>query len=124
MTFLDDQNNNDALGGAAIVGVGGVIAAIGAYLARGEIIESALQGLENLGAEFLSRLQTELEVRTPIDSTAIAAITYQVDRTLIVEFTDGTEYDIPNFPPAVLREWLAAPSKGGFWNRNVRGKYG
>jgi hypothetical protein len=89
-----------------------------------EIAETALTGLEELGADFVSRLRNELEVRTPIDSTAIAAITYQIDRTCIVEFQDGTEYDIPNFPPAVLREWLAAPSKGGFWNRNVRGKYG
>jgi hypothetical protein len=89
-----------------------------------EIAESALTGLEELGSEFVSRLRNELEVRTPVDSTAIASITYQIDRTCIVEFTDGSEYDIPNFPPAVLREWLSAPSKGAFWNRNVRGKYG
>lgn len=89
-----------------------------------EAVEATVSGLEELGADFVKRLMTEYEIRTPVDSTAIAAITYQIDRTLIVEFTDGTEYDIPNFPPAVLREWLAAPSKGVFWNRNVRGKYG
>jgi len=122
MTFIDDDSN--LAPALAAGGVGAIIAAIGAYLARGEIIESALGGLEQLGADFLARLQTELEVRTPVLSTAIAAITYQIDRTLIVEFTDGMEYDIPNFPPAVLREWLAAPSKGRFFNLNVRGKYG
>jgi KTSC domain len=89
-----------------------------------EIAETALTGLEELGADFVSRLRSELEVTTPVNSSAIASITYQIDRTLIVEFTDGSEYDIPNFPPAVLREWLAAPSKGRFWNTNVRGRYG
>jgi hypothetical protein len=37
--------------------------------------------------------------------------------------TDGASYDIPNFPVLELARWLAARSKGAYFNLNVRGEY-
>jgi hypothetical protein len=37
--------------------------------------------------------------------------------------TDGASYDIPNFPVLELARWLAARSKGAYFNLNVRGQY-
>ena len=36
--------------------------------------------------------------------------------------TDGASYDIPNSPVLELARWLAARSKGAYFNLNVRGR--
>ena len=65
------------------------------------------------------------EIRHATDSSAIAALTYD-DETeeLRVEFTDGHVYVYESFPIEVLSAWIGASSIGGFFNANVRGKYG
>ena len=58
-----------------------------------------------------------------VNSSAIAQLCYDAIHTLTITFTDGSQYEITNFPQPVLAQWLGAPSKGAFFNRNVRGKY-
>jgi hypothetical protein len=87
-----------------------------------ELASEAVAGLERLGWEIFAELKTYGRSRIPVDSTAISALTYLRDRTLSIEFTDGSRYAIPDFPSIELARWLAA-SKGAYFNAHVRGKY-
>ena len=53
-----------------------------------------------------------------VELPASFALTTAADHHL---FTDGASYEIPNFPVLKLARWLAARSKGGHFNPNVRG---
>ena len=62
--------------------------------------------------------------RQPVDSRALAAVGYSRRlRALEVEFRRGGTYRYLNVPSTVYRDLMAADSKAGFYNRNVRGKY-
>lgn len=62
--------------------------------------------------------------RQPVESRALAAVGYSKRlRVLEVEFKRGGTYRYLDVPWSVYRELLAADSKAGFYNRNVRGKY-
>ena len=62
--------------------------------------------------------------REPVESRALAAVGYSRRlRALEVEFRRGGTYRYLEVPSAVYRDLLAAESKAGFYNRNVRGKY-
>ena len=62
--------------------------------------------------------------REPVDSRALAAVGYSKRlRALEIEFRRGGTYRYLDVPASVHRELLAAESKAGFYNRNVRGKY-
>jgi hypothetical protein len=80
-------------------------------------------GLAGLGEEIFSDLKTYGRARIAISSSAIEALTYLRDRTLSIEFSDGSRYAIANFPPIELARWLNSGSIGGYWNRNLKGKY-
>ena len=55
--------------------------------------------------------------RVPLDSTAIAAVTYEEqNRTLDVEFREGETYRYFNVPEFVYQDLLKAESAGAFWN--------
>jgi hypothetical protein len=57
-------------------------------------------------------------------SEAISVFVYDADtRTLWVTFTDGMTAELSDFPEIELARWLAAPSIGGYFNANVRGRY-
>lgn len=58
-----------------------------------------------------------------VGGSAISELCYHRAQTLTFTFTDGKQYEIPNFPVFELMRWLGAPSKGEYWNLNVRGKY-
>lgn len=61
----------------------------------------------------------------PVLSSNVAAIGFD-DRssTLIVRFHDGGRvYSYHGVPPAVYREFLAAPSKGRFLAQVIKGFY-
>ncbi|MBV9618988.1 MAG: KTSC domain-containing protein [Verrucomicrobia bacterium] len=61
--------------------------------------------------------------RVPLDSTAIAAVTYEEqNRTLDVEFREGETYRYFNVPEFVYQELLKAESAGAFWN-SVKDQY-
>jgi hypothetical protein len=57
-----------------------------------------------------------------INSSAIKAISYEIDNGLFVLFQDGSEY-IYNAPYKVFLDWIKAESKGRFFNMNIRGKF-
>jgi hypothetical protein len=62
--------------------------------------------------------------REPVESRGLAAVGYSRRlRALEIEFRRGGTYRYLDVPPSVYRELLAADSKAGFYNRNVRGKY-
>lgn len=57
-----------------------------------------------------------------VSSSAIRAIGYD-GYTLTVEFHDSGSYDHPGVPESVYRGLMESSSKGGYYNRNIRGKY-
>ena len=62
--------------------------------------------------------------RHPVESRALAAVGYSRRlRALEVEFRRGGTYRYLEVPRSVYQQLLAADSKAGFYNRNVRGKY-
>ena len=58
----------------------------------------------------------------PVDSSAIRAIGYE-GGILTVEFHTGRIYDHPGVPNSVLVAFWRAPSKGTYYNQNIRGRY-
>lgn len=62
-------------------------------------------------------------IETP-DSSNIARYKYEEKtRVLTVEFKNGGTYNYYDVPPAVFEQMKAAPSKGGFLARNIKGAY-
>lgn len=62
--------------------------------------------------------------RTLLDSSSIKAAAYAADTgTLEIEFQHGATYQYFEVPPAVFQAFLAAESKGGYFNRVVRGAF-
>jgi hypothetical protein len=61
--------------------------------------------------------------RVPLDSSAIAAVTYEEqNRTLDVEFSEGETYRYFHVPDFVYLELLKAESAGACWN-SVKDQY-
>jgi KTSC domain len=63
--------------------------------------------------------------RLPIDSSALLSVGYSKEqRILEVEFRkEGLIYRYLDVPANVFRELLDAPSKAGYYNENIRGRY-
>jgi hypothetical protein len=61
--------------------------------------------------------------RILVNSTAIAAVTYSTDAALDVEFTSGATYRYLAVPAQLFHEFLAAESKGAFFNCRIRPCY-
>jgi lysyl-tRNA synthetase class 2 len=52
-------------------------------------------------------------------------VAYDSDRRrLQLVFRDGSAYTYFDVPPRIYFALLEAPSKGGYFNRNVRGQFG
>jgi len=62
----------------------------------------------------------------PVQSTAIKAVGYDpATQQLYITFTSSAHpYTFCAVPPAVHSALMAAPSKGGFYNAHIRGRYG
>ena len=59
-----------------------------------------------------------------VDSEAIGQAEYEAaSRTLFVRFTSGDWYAYLDVPPPVFDTLLAAESKGGFFQTEVRDRY-
>lgn len=59
-----------------------------------------------------------------VASTAIAALDYDEDaQTLTVTFHRGGRYELQGVPQIEYERFLAAASKGDYWNRFLKGKY-
>ena len=62
-------------------------------------------------------------VYTALDSSLLAAAAYATDGTLELQFRSGTIYLYFAIPLAVFRGLIAAPSKGAYFNRNIRNRF-
>lgn len=94
----------------------GVLAAVFLLVAHLPLSVAAEQGTP-IG--IVSRIR-----RQSVESRALAAVGYSRRlRALEVEFRRGGTYRYLDVPWPVYRDLLAANSKAGFYNRNVRGKY-
>lgn len=56
----------------------------------------------------------------PVDSSLIQRVTYATDATLTVHFHNGAVYRYFTVPRSLLEAFLAAPSKGTYFNRHIR----
>lgn len=88
-----------------------------------EAVEVVADEFAFLGKEAAGEIKELGRHRIAVQSSAIAALTYHPDHSLVIEFNDGTRYVIPSFPPIELSRWLAAKSIGAYFNANVRGRY-
>jgi hypothetical protein len=88
-----------------------------------EFASEAVTEFGGLGEEALNELRDYGRARFPVDSSAIQLLEYGADRTLSVIFADGSHYAIEDFPPLEFARWLSSGSNGGYWNRNLRGRY-
>lgn len=62
--------------------------------------------------------------REPIQSSSIKSVGYEPDTlSLEVEFEDGTVYVYSGIPKDVRNEFMAAASKGSFFNSRVKNQY-
>jgi hypothetical protein len=60
----------------------------------------------------------------PIDSTSIQSVTYnESTQEMTVSFVGGREYSLSSVPIDVFKSFLASPSKGRFWNEQMKGVY-
>lgn len=61
---------------------------------------------------------------TAVESTTLATVTYDPSAQLLwLEFRNRAVYCYFGVPPAVHLSLIAAPSKGVYFNRNIRGRF-
>jgi hypothetical protein len=56
----------------------------------------------------------------PVDSSLIRSVTYGADATLTVRLHNGAVYRYFTVPRTILDEFLAATSKGAYFNYHIR----
>jgi hypothetical protein len=60
----------------------------------------------------------------PVDSRAIRSVAYnESERTLLIEFQNGSTYRYSDVPPSVYEWLLRAPNKGAYISRMISGQY-
>lgn len=63
-------------------------------------------------------------MRVPVESTTLATVEYDEAQELLqVEFCSRAVYLYFNVPPTVYQALLSAPSKGGYFNQTIGGRY-
>lgn len=68
-------------------------------------------------------MRESINQRIRVDSTVIAAVAYSTEAALDIEFTSGATYRYFAVPAQLFQEFLAAESKGVFFNRRIRPCY-
>ena len=58
-----------------------------------------------------------------VDSRSIRAVDYDGSNFFVQFHTSDTIYVHPNLPTSVFVEFMAAESKGEYYNQHVRGRY-
>jgi hypothetical protein len=59
-----------------------------------------------------------------VESTTLATVAYDEARELLrLEFRSQTVYQYWDVPPRVHQALLSAPSKGGYFNQAIRGRF-
>ena len=111
----DDQQNTFQspleLGGEAASAAAAALAA----LASGAVLRAQ---------EVLALADESGEVDIPVTSSCIAAFRYRlISGNLDVTFTDGSVYPYHRVSMFNFLRWLNDPSKGSYFNANVRGQW-
>lgn len=90
----------------------------------------ALEGIRQLaimaaGKEAIATASKEVQIKMiPVDSSNIKAIGYSpVARVLQVDFLSGSRYRYNAVEPDVFEQFIDAPSKGRFLNREIKKVY-
>ena len=59
-----------------------------------------------------------------VHSSLLARMSYEADRTMLhLEFRDGSRYRYFGVPRAMYEGLCVAPSKGAYFNRQIRGTF-
>lgn len=59
-----------------------------------------------------------------VESSALISIAYDSERDVLeVEFCDRSVYQYIRVPAEVYQAFLTAPSKGSYFNRNIRDRF-
>lgn len=59
-----------------------------------------------------------------VESSALKSVGYDGSReVLVIKFTSGSVYEYDDVPRSVYEELMNAPSKGRFFNANIKGLY-
>ena len=62
--------------------------------------------------------------KTALCSSLLASAQYLADeRALLITFASGKVYRYDSVERSIFEELLRAPSAGGYFNRNVRGRF-
>jgi lysyl-tRNA synthetase class 2 len=61
---------------------------------------------------------------TSVESSVLTAVAYASDQTLQLEFRSGAVYRYFAVPPSVVHALLNAESKGAYFNRSIRNRFG
>lgn len=60
----------------------------------------------------------------PVRSSAIAAIGYEAStQRMVIRFTSGDSYTFCRVPEHIFSAFMASSSKGGYYDRQIRGRY-
>lgn len=58
-----------------------------------------------------------------VESSTIKYIEETGRKTIIIEFKDGRKYEYEGIPLDVVKEFVASPSVGRYFNENIRSQY-
>ncbi len=62
--------------------------------------------------------------RVLVESTTLASAGHDARAAVLeLQFRNGAVYQYFHVPRRVYRDLLSAPSKGGYFNHNIRGRY-
>ena len=62
-------------------------------------------------------------MQTHVESSVLSSIEYLSDQTLELTFRSGTTYRYFAVPQTVVEGFIAAESKGAYFNRHVRDRF-
>jgi hypothetical protein len=62
-------------------------------------------------------------MQTIVESSLLSSIEYLSDQTLKLTFRSGVTYRYSAVPEAVVEGFIAAESKGTYFNRHVRNRF-
>jgi hypothetical protein len=72
----------------------------------------------------VTQTKTPTVAQATVDSRAIKAIRHhRGSKTMDIEFADGSTYRFPRVPRSLFSRFVAAESKGTFFNDEVRGVF-
>jgi hypothetical protein len=97
----------------------------GAAAGAAAVLAAIASGITIRANELVALADRTGRINIDIDSTCIASLAYNyATGAMAVTFTDGSVYP---YPPVSMVNFLAfinAPSRGTFYNKYVRGKWG